>query len=162
MTGVSNSANQCVVVSELEVLGAPVVARRGVSSGTTVASQGGQVLPVLVETSDGQQDSASGWAAADGDLASVWTGTTGAGGWYIVLGYDPPLDMTNLVVHLADGSATELHYLHSMDAVEWHDLAVDLASQPVVELRYLWLVFPSQGAGSPAPAVQEIIPQLQQ
>ena len=161
-TGVSNSANQCVVVSELEVLGAPVVARRGVSSGTTVASQGGQVLPVLVETSDGQQDSASGWAAADGDLASVWTGTTGAGGWYIVLGYDPPLDMTNLVVHLADGSATELHYLHSMDAVEWHDLAVDLASQPMVELRYLWLVFPSQGAGSPAPAVQEIIPQLQQ
>ena len=118
------------------------------------------MLPVTVVTSDELAGGSNGWAAADGDLDTLWTGTSGAGGWYIVLGYDPPLELTNLVVHLAAGSTSEFRYLHSMDAVEWRDLTADLAVMPVVELRYLWLAFPGYDSFSPGPAVQEIVPQL--
>ena len=159
-TGVSNSANQCVVVSELEVYALHVAASRRASP-HRAAIHTDLVLPVTVMTSDDQPGCSNGWTAADGDLDTAWTGAEGAGGWYILLGYDPPLQMTNLEVRLAEGSATGIQYLHSQDGVAWRDLAADLASQPVVEVRYLWLVFPVCDAEAPVPVVQEIMPQLQ-
>ena len=164
-TGMSNSANQCVVVPEMEVYAAPRPAGRSVARRMTASRpvRGDDlVLPVAVVTSDDRAGSSNGWAAADGDLNTAWTGRAGAGGWYILLTYDPPLEMTNLVVQLAEESATGIQYLHSQDGVEWRDLAADLASQPVVELRYLWLVFPVCDAAAPVPVVPEIMPQLQE
>ncbi|MGD9612550.1 MAG: MBG domain-containing protein [Kiritimatiellia bacterium] len=167
-TGLSNSANQCVVISELEVYGtrapAPAPARRSVAVANVAAPAApeavlpGGVLaepePVLVLTSAGAADE-TGWNAVDGDDATAWVGQK-AGGGYVVIQYQPALELSALEVDLAEGSLTNVQYLYSSDAQNWQPLPDDMESNPI-SLHYLWLVFPGDGTAA-VPHVLEIVP----
>ena len=148
-TGLSSSANQSVLVSELEVYGTRPGSRRAAAKGSAAA--GG---PATVLTSDGPKD-ATGWNAVDGDAKTAWVGQK-AGGGYVVVGYEPAQTLTGLEVDLAEGSLGGLQCLHSLDAQEWRPLAEDLEAGPVT-LNYLWLVFPDDGTEA-VPRVIEIRP----
>ena len=164
-TGLSSSANQAVVVSELEVYGTRRAARRsaGTVKGALVEpamldAGAREPFPLTIVTSDGEgPDYTNGWAAVDGDPSTCWTGRAGAGGWYIAIGYDGTVRMTNLVVDLAAGSADRFECRTSLDGVDWRVLPGNAEDGPV-ELNYLWLLFPGGAATSPAPAVIEILP----
>ena len=150
-TGLSNSVNNGICISELEVYGTRPLGKRALKAS---ASEDGE--PVTVVTSD---DVApvyeSGWAALDGDLATAWTGQK-AGGGYILVGYDPALELSALEVDLAEGSLADIEYLYSVDGQEWLPLPEDLETNPV-SLNFLWLVFPDDGTGA-VPQVLEIWP----
>ena len=160
-TGLSNSANQCVLVSELEVYGTRLTARK-----TMVATRSFDVpepamktampepMPVTVLTSDGVQDE-TGWAVVDGDETTAWTGIK-AGGGYLVIEYKPALTLSALEVVMATGSLTNVQYLYSTDAINWQPLPKDLEDNPV-SLNYLWLLFPGDGTAA-VPQVLEVVP----
>ena len=150
-TGLSSSANQSVLVSELEVYGTRPGSRRAAAAAKGSAAAGG---PATVLTSDGPED-ATGWNAVDGDAKTAWVGQK-AGGGYVVVGYEPAQTLTGLEVDLAEGSLGGLQCLHSLDAQEWRPLAEDLEAGPVT-LNYLWLVFPDDGTEA-VPRVIEIRP----
>ena len=119
---------------------------------------GAEPFPLTVVTSDDGPEHTNGWAAVDGDTNTVWEGRAGAGGWHIAVGYDATLAMTNLVVDLAEGSASLMQCLHSLDGEDWLAWPEDAAAEPV-EANYLWLLFPGEDEESPAPRVIEITPQ---
>jgi hypothetical protein len=153
ITGLSNSANSLVCIAEWEVYGPSAPGRRNLA-----LAQGGATgpvsLPATVVTSDGPGDG-SGWAAVDGDLETAWTGQKPGGG-YILVGYDPTLQLTNLEVNMARGSLTNIQYLYSLDSEQWLSLPADMGSHPVA-LNYLWLLFPDDGTAA-VPNVLEISP----
>ena len=158
-TGVSNTVNQCVVVSELEVYGTrPPIRRSAVSgrlSGTAVA--GVAVVesePVAVLTSDGPEDE-TGWNALDGDDATAWVGQK-AGGGYLVVEYQPTLTLAGLEVDVTEASLAAAQVLTSLDGQDWQPLPEDLETDPVA-LNFLWLVFPDDGTAA-VPEVIEIRP----
>jgi hypothetical protein len=156
-TGVSNSANRYVCIAEWEVYGERTVGRR-----SPVSSKAGSVAveskPVTVVTSDDvAPDYESGWAAVDGDPETAWVGQK-AGGGYILVGYEPTLQLKTLEVDMAEGSLTHIQYLYSMDAQEWQPLPEDMEENPV-SLNFLWLVFPDDGTEA-VPEVFEIRPNL--
>ncbi len=153
-TGLSNSVNSTVCLSELEIYGHRPVARRAPASAKGASPDS---FPLTVVTSDDGPEHTNGWAAVDGDTNTWWTGRAGAGGWYIAIGYDSPLTMTNLLVDLAEGSATRMECLYSLDGEEWTELPPDAPGGPV-ELNYLWLLFPGEDSTSPEPRVIEIRP----
>ncbi len=150
-TGLTNSANAYVLVSELEVYGTRPPARRSLSASASAESD-----PVSVVTSD---DVApvyeSGWAAVDGDEATAWVGQQ-AGGGNIVVEYGPTLELSGLAVDLAEDSLTDVQYLYSLDAQNWQPLPEDLEANPV-SLNFLWLLFPGDGTEA-VPQVIEIRP----
>ncbi len=150
-TGLSNSVNNGICISELEVYGTRPAGRRSLK-----ASAAGDGEPVTVVTSDDVAPVyASGWAALDGDPATAWTGQK-AGGGYILVGYDPALELSALEVDLAEGSLADIEYLYSVDGQEWLPLPEDMEENPV-SLNFLWLVFPDDGTGA-VPQVIEIWP----
>ena len=160
-TGLSNSYNQCVLVSELEVYGTRAPARRSLASAKDVsaapdAAMAAESEPVSAVTSD---DVApvyeSGWAAVDGDPETAWVGQK-AGGGYIVVEYAPALELSALEVDMAEGSLADIDYLYSLDAKEWQPLPEDLEKNPV-SLNFLGLVFPDDGTEA-VPEVIEIRP----
>ena len=165
-TGISNSANQCVVISELEVYGTRAPARRSAVTGKAVAAlppppepavAGGLLAepePVLVLTSDGPQDE-TGWNALDGDDATAWVGQK-AGGGYLVVEYQPTLTLSGLEVDVTEGSLAAAQVLTSRDGQDWQPLPDDLEANPVA-LNFLWIVFPDDGTAA-VPEVLEIRP----
>ena len=158
-TGLSNSANSTVCLAEWEVYGTRPVARRSgpvrrAAASTTAAARQAP-FPLTVITSDDDAEHTNGWAAVDGDPETVWEGRAGAGGWYIAVGYDAPLRMTNLVVELAEGSATNCQFLISQDGADWTEWPEDLVGP--VETSYLWLLFP--GDAGVGPRIVEIRPE---
>ena len=158
--GLSNSANRSVCVSEWEVYGAPPAAKRAVRAPTATAQlRAADPFPLTVVTSDDGPEHTNGWAAVDGDTNTVWEGRAGAGGWHIAVGYDATLAMTNLVVDVAEGSATRMQCLFSLDGEDWRAWPDGAAAEPV-EANYLWLLFPGEDEESPAPRVIEITPQF--
>jgi hypothetical protein len=163
ITGLNNSANQCFLVSELEVYGVPVAANGtslAAKAGASLKREAGTLKPFVltVVTSDDGPEHTNGWAAVDGDARTVWQGRPGAGGWYIAIGYQDTLWMTNLVVELAEGSTTHVHGLYSLDGEDWTQLPPDSADGPV-ELNYLWLLFPGEEGELAVPQVIDIWPQ---
>ena len=152
-TGLSNSANFAVCLAEWEVYGARV-ARRGVRAPMRDEHLGVARIPVAVVTSDDGPRHTNGWPAVDGDTNTLWAGAAGAGGWHIVLGYEPAILVDDVEVQLAEGSLTNIQFLYSTDAVDWTPLPEDLADAPVW-LNYLWLLFPSDGT-SAIPQVRDI------
>jgi hypothetical protein len=163
-TGLSNSANAMVCIPEWEVYGARAPARR--SAALPAPHAGNDILdlgplgpvPVTVVTSDDGPDHAEGWPAVDGDADTAWHGQPGAGGWYIALGYDSPVAMTNLLVDLAEGSSSNFFCLFSLDGEDWQEWPSGVSADPV-EFNYLWLLFPNEDGLSPEPRVMEIVPQ---
>ncbi len=153
-TGISNSANAYVCISELEVYGTRPPVRRSLAA--KGASSIVESEPVTVMTSD---DVApvyeSGWAAVDGDPETAWTGQQ-AGGGYILVEYGPTLELSALEVDLAEGSLADIQFLYSLDAQDWQPLPDDMESNPV-SLNFLWLVFPDDGTDA-VPQVIEIRP----
>ncbi len=148
-TGLSNSANSTVVVSELEVYGTRPPARRALS--VSAESE-----PVSVVTSDDVAPKfESGWAAVDGDPETAWVGQQ-AGGGNIVVEYGPTLELSGLAVDLAEGSLANVQYLYSLDAQNWQPLPEDLEANPV-SLNFLWLLFSGDGTEA-VPQVIEIRP----
>ena len=115
-------------------------------------------FPLTVVTSDDGPEHTNGWAAVDGDTNTVWEGRAGAGGWHIAVGYDATLVLTNLVVDVAEGSATRMQCLYSLDGEDWREWPEDAAADPV-EANYLWLLFPAGDGTSPVPHVIDIWPQ---
>ena len=109
----------------------------------TVAAE--DSMPVLVLTSDGPEDE-TGWDALDGDPETAWVGQK-AGGGYLVLGYEPALELAAVEVDMAAGSLANVEFLYSLDAEEWFPLPDDMETNPV-ELNYLWLVFPDDGTAA--------------
>ena len=67
--------------------------------------------------------------------------------------------LTNLVVDVAEGSATRMQCLYSLDGEDWREWPEDAAADPV-EANYLWLLFPGENEDSPAPRVIEMVPQF--
>ena len=162
-TGTSNSANQCVVISELEVYGVRAPARRSatparlvpaVSEPVPASAVPAEPEPVLVLTSDGPQDE-TGWNALDGDDATAWVGQQ-AGGGYLVIEYQPTLTLSGLEVDVTEASLADAQVLTSLDAQTWQPLPEDLEANPV-SLNFLWVVFPDDGRGA-VPEVVEIRP----
>ena len=148
-TGLSNSANSTVVVSELEVYGTRPPARRALS--VSAESE-----PVSVVTSDDVAPKfESGWAAVDGDPETAWIGQK-TGGGNIVVEYGPTLELSALEVDLAEGSLADIQYLYSLDAQNWQPLPEDMESNPIT-LNFLWLLFPGDGTEA-VPQVIEIRP----
>jgi hypothetical protein len=148
--GISNSTSSHVVISELEVYGPRPLGKRALKSSLA------ETEPVTVVTSDEvAPDYESGWAAVDGDLETAWTGQK-VGGGYILLGYDPALELGALEVDLAEGSLTDIAYLYSQAGQAWEPLPEDMEQNPV-SLNFLWLVFPGDGTDA-VPSVLEIKP----
>ena len=110
------------------------------------------VPDVVLSSADAQAPDA-GWAAVDGDWATVWRASGNWGSW-ICLGYDPPVQVRAIDVHFAAGSPLGLFTLASEDAVDWFELEPELEIGPV-ELNYLWFLFPADLSAPPA-AVREI------
>ena len=148
-TGLTNTANSTVCISELEVFGTRPPARRAPAMGAVAAS-----VPVSVLTSAGPEDE-SGWNAVDGDAGTAWVGSQ-AGGGYLVVEYAPALTLNALEVDLAAGSLTGIEYLYSQDGADWQPLPEDLEAEPVA-LNFLWLAFPGDGTAA-VPNVIEIRP----
>ena len=160
-TGLSNSANSAVCIAEWEVYGAPPAAPRSALRAALAAPAPGlapEPFPLTVVTSDDGPEHTNGWAAVDGDTNTVWEGRAGAGGWHIAVGYDATLVLTNLVVDVAEGSATRMQCLYSLDGEDWREWPEDAAADPV-EANYLWLLFPAGDGTSPVPHVIDIWPQ---
>ena len=151
LTGLSNTYNRAVCISEWEVYGTRPVGRRSVKA--TVAAPVAGIVPATVLTSDGPEDE-SGWNAVDGDEETAWVGQQ-VGGGYVVVGYESALELNSLAVDLAEDSLDGLQILYSQDSKEWLPLP-DLAGNPI-SLNYLWLVFPDDGTEA-VPAVFEILP----
>jgi hypothetical protein len=162
LTGLSNSAGDFVVISELEVYGVRPAAKSarawGVKSSVSLEREKPGPVPVTVVTSDDGPDHAEGWPAVDGNADTAWQGKPGAGGWHIALGYEFPVAMTNLRVDLADGSASNFFCLFSLDGEDWQEWPAAAPADPV-EFHYLWLLFPNEDGLSPEPRVMEIVPQ---
>ena len=156
-TGLSNTYNRAVCISEWEVYGTRPAGRRSpaAAASTAAAPEDGfpASQPATVLTSDGVQDE-SGWAAVDGDEATAWVGQK-AGGGYIAVGYEPALELNALDVVLAEGSLSNVQVLCSQDGAEWLPLP-DLVGNPI-STKYLWLVFPDAGTEA-VPEVLEILP----
>ncbi len=160
-TGLSNSANAAVCLAELEVWGTRPAARRSVAAVSSVSEASAafgvglvEPEPVLVLTSDGAEDETV-WNAVDGDDETAWIGQK-VGGGYIVVEYQPVLELSALEVVMAEGSLTNVQYLYSADAQNWQPLPDDLDSNPI-SLNYLWLIFPDDGTAA-VPQVLEIVP----
>ena len=165
-TGLYNSQNECVLVSELEVYGTRAPAPRRAVSGKVVdtippppepAVAGGllaEAEPVLVLTSEGPADE-TGWNAVDGDDATTWAGQK-AGGGYLVVEYQPTLTLSGLEVDVTDASLAAAQVLTSLDGQDWQPLPEDLEANPVA-LNFLWIVFPDDGTAA-VPEVLEIRP----
>jgi len=150
-TGLTNSANTAVCISELEVIGTRAATRRSLASQNVVAA-GSE--PVAVLTSDGPTDE-TGWNAVDGDEETAWVGQK-AGGGYLVVEYRPTLTLSGLEVDVAETSLADAQVLTSLDGQEWQPLPDDLEANPVV-LNFLWIVFPDDGTAA-VPEVIEIRP----
>ena len=148
-TGLTNTANSTVCITELEVYGTRPAGRRALAKGAVVAS-----APVSVLTSEGVADE-SGWNAVDGDAGTAWVGSQ-AGGGYILVEYAPTLTLNALEVDLAEGSLADVDYLYSQDGEDWQPLPEDLEANPV-SLNFLWLAFPGDGTAA-VPNVIEIRP----
>ncbi len=163
-TALSNSANSAVCIAEWEVYGVRAPSRRSVAVRAEVPHSPpprrieAEPFPLTVVTSDDGPEHTNGWAAIDGDPDTCWAGRAGAGGWYIAVGYDSTLVMTNLEVVLAEGSSTRMQCLTSLDGEEWREWPEDASAAPV-EANYLWLLFPGEGEASPEPRIVEILPQ---
>ena len=163
-TGLSNSANTAVCISELEVYGERAPLRRSVApaqtgvSGDSGSVEGGsfplESEPVSVLTSEGVEDE-TGWNAVDGDEETAWIGQK-AGGGYLVVEYQPALELSALEVDMVEGSLTNFQVLVSTDARNWQPLPDDLESNPI-SLNYLWLIFPDDGTDA-VPHILEIVP----
>lgn len=158
-TGLSNSYNQCCVVSELEVYGTRPMSKRALlpshialSARESAEESVVESAPIIVLTSDGLADE-TGWAAVDGGLQTAWVGQK-VGGGYIVVGYEPALTLKALEVDLVAGSLTNIEYLYSRDAEAWQPLPEGLETNPI-SLNFLWLMFPDDGTTA-APKVFEI------
>ncbi len=154
LTGLYNSANSAVCIAEWEVYGAAPAAAASAAAVNVVEDP----FPLTIVTSDDGPDYTNGWAAVDGDTNTCWIGRAGAGGWYIAVGYDAVWHMTNLVVDLAEGSATQFQCLHSLDAVNWQEWPTE-KDEDSVDMSYLWILFPADGPAAPEPRVIEIRPQ---
>ena len=156
-TGLANSANDYVVVSELEVYGPPPSGRRSAATAEVSPAKAQFVAldsePISVLTSAGAEDE-SGWNAVDGDSATAWTAPANAG--YLVVEYGPTLDLNGLEIELAEGSPENVEVLTSLDAKDWQPLPEDLEKNPV-SLNFLWLIFPGDGTEA-LPAVVDIRP----
>ena len=148
-TGLTNTYNTAVCISELEVIGTRAAGRRSLQATVAAESE-----PVAVLTSDGPADE-SGWNALDGDDATAWVGQK-AGGGYLVVEYAPTLTLSGLEVDVAEGALAEAQVLTSLDAEEWQPLPDDLEANPVA-LNFLWVIFPDAGTDA-VPAVLEIRP----
>ena len=157
--GLSNSANSAVCIAEWEVYGAPPEVKGMLSAPAPAPGLVPEPFPLTVVTSDDGPEHTNGWAAVDGDTNTVWEGRAGAGGWHIAVGYDATLVLTNLVVDVAEGSATRMQCLYSLDGEDWREWPEDAAADPV-EANYLWLLFPGENEDSPAPRVIEMVPQF--
>ncbi|HRT04705.1 MAG TPA: MBG domain-containing protein [Kiritimatiellia bacterium] len=160
VVGLSSSANPYVLISELEVYGAPpaplrlgAAAAKGVSA-ATAAPVVDEPEPVLVLTSEGPADE-TGWNAVDGDDATAWVGQK-AGGGYLVVEYQPTLTLSGLEVDVAETSLADAQVLTSLDGQDWQPLPDDLEAHPVA-LNFLWIVFPDDGTAA-VPEVLEIRP----
>jgi hypothetical protein len=134
-------------------LQSPALARRSAST----KNAGGATRPLDVITSDDTPESKPGWAAVDGDTNTAWVGRSGAGGWWMVLVYEPALTVTGVVTDLGPLSPTNAISLWSNDADQWNDLPSSLKDGPVT-LDYLWLLFGNDGSGQ-APIVREVRPK---
>ena len=114
-------------------------------------------VPVTVVTSDDVSPVfASGWAAVDGDLETIWEGQAPGGG-FLAVRYEPGLELRALEVELAEDSLPGMECLYSPDGETWQPLPEDLDVRPV-GLQYLWLVFPDDGTDA-VPRVREILPR---
>jgi len=161
LTALSNSVNAYVCISELEVYGTRPAAQRNLASAvpragaTSVAPMLlSEPVPVTVLTSVGVEDE-TGWNAVDGDEATAWTGQK-VGGGYLVVEYQPALELSALDVVMSENSLTGVQCLYSSDAQNWQPLPDDLESNPI-SLNYLWLIFPDDGTTA-VPQVREIVP----
>ena len=147
-TGLTNSANGYVCLSELEVYGTrPEPGGTGKSRAAALDS-----LPVSVLTSDGLEDE-TGWLAVDGDPQTAWIGRQ-TGGGYVVVEYAPTLTLSSLAVDVDEASLVDARIFTSLDAQEWAPLPDDLEQNPV-DLNFLWVVFPDDGTDA-VPRVLEI------
>ena len=109
--------------------------------------------PIDVRTSDPEPDT-NGWKAVDGNPETFWQGQAGDRGWWIALAYGKDVTAKNVQVQWAEGSATNLQLLGSVDAEQWYELA-PMLKQGLVSFGYLWLVLP-EGESGIAPKVSEI------
>jgi hypothetical protein len=146
-TGLYNSQNASVLISELEVYGTPPPPPE--EQGKTLAMSL-ESVPVSVLTSDGPEDD-TGWLAVDGDPDTAWVGQK-AGGGYLVIEYAPALTLKALEVDVTETSLTDIQALYSQNAEDWQPLPADLKETPV-SLNFLWVIFPDDGTE----AVPEVI-----
>jgi len=159
-TGLYNSVHGAVCIAELEVYaadppeGSSMPSKSAVADGEPDGLQAAVSIPVTVLTSDGPEDE-TGWLAVDGDPETAWIGRK-TGGGYLVIGYEPALDLAVLEVDMVEGSLTTLEFLYSLDAEEWLPLPEDMETNPV-ELNYLWLIFEDDGTDA-VPQVIEVRP----
>lgn len=110
--------------------------------------------PFVVAASSGEAPHTNVWDAVDTDTNTLWEGAADQPGWWLAVGYDPPLTLRDLSVSLAEGSSTNMAVFHSMDARAWPELATVPAGESV-EARYLLFTFPADGS-SAAPRVSDI------
>ena len=162
-TGLSNSVNQCVLISELEVYGADAGLRVASVKSKTAGPDSARVqdvppYPVTVVTSeDAGPEHTNGWVVVDGDPNTGWAGKPGTGGW-IAIGYNTTVAMTNLVVELEADASVQIRGLFSMDGNNWEELP-EVADGLPVEFNYLWLFVTANGQAGPAPRIMEIRPE---
>ncbi len=156
-TGLANSANAYVLVSELEVYGTAAGRRSAGRAPAAAVAAGGAIAesePVAVLTSEGPADE-TGWNAVDGDDATAWVGQK-AGGGYLVVEYQPTLTLAGLEVDVTEASLADAQVLTSLDGQDWQPLPDDLEANPV-SLNFLWIVFPDDGTDA-VPEVIEVRP----
>jgi hypothetical protein len=107
------------------------------------------LLPLDLWTSGGADDYSNGWKVLDGNLETSWDCPSQTGGEWLVFIYDPGVVVSNVVVNFAEGSATNMMMLRSLDLKEWHSCPVGTPFDTHAFLHYLWFVFPVDAAGGP-------------
>ena len=107
----------------------------------------GPAVPYLVDvqTSGGWEPYTNGWHVVDGDEETMWVGTEGAGGWWLVLAYDRDVSVNRIDVVCDQPFCTNFTVLGSFDAEEWFEMSEALAATNPVSAGYLWFIFADDG-----------------
>jgi hypothetical protein len=108
----------------------------------------------MVVTWGGAEGGSNGWNVADGDMTTAWVGDPEAGGWWLSLAYEAPVEAGDVLLHVDAGVVLQPLFLVSEDAENWTDFS-DVPEGGSVRVQYLWVIIPDDGSGV-VPVIREV------
>ena len=110
---------------------------------------------VEVWTSNDLWEKASGKKILDANPSTSWHGRVEDDWWWIVVGYDVPVQARDFQLHLTQESLSEAVVLSSSDGSEWVEFP-SVSTDNGLFVKYFLIVFFSDGSGM-VPEVKEIV-----